>query len=295
MNRMKKLRLVYNPFSGERTFGGSLDVCIKLLQEAGYIVCPVRIGDNINIGEALTEDFDAFAVAGGDGTVNIVINLIMKKKLNHIPLAIFPSGTANDFASFLQLPKKPEDICEIIARGETTALDIGRAGSKYFINVCAGGLFSDISTTVDNSLKANIGKLAYYMEAVRQITEYKPLSLKITDSKGKVYNEKAVLFLCLNSSGTDGIKNLSPAASIQDGLFDFLFIRDCDVREIPDLLLKYLTGQLSKNKNILYFKDHCVNIELAEGNKTATDVDGELGDELPLTIENIHRAVKLFI
>ncbi|MCD7778135.1 MAG: lipid kinase, partial [Clostridiales bacterium] len=72
---MKKIRLIYNPFSGERVFGGSLDVCIKILQEAGYIVCPVRIGNNIDIGEMLTEEFEAFAVAGGDGTINIIINL----------------------------------------------------------------------------------------------------------------------------------------------------------------------------------------------------------------------------
>ncbi|MCD7778136.1 MAG: hypothetical protein LUH47_06510, partial [Clostridiales bacterium] len=195
----------------------------------------------------------------------------------------------------LQLPKKPEEICKIIAENRIAEIDVGKAGDKYFINVCAGGLFSDISTSIDNNLKANIGKLAYYIEAVRQMAEYKPLHLKITDSKGKIYDERVVLFLCLNSSGTGGIKNLSPAASIQDGLFDFLFIRDCDMTEIPDLLLKYITGRLSENKNILYLKDHLVKIEMTEGSKAATDVDGELGSDLPLTIENIHKAVKLFI
>ncbi len=292
---MKKLRLIYNPFSGERTFGGSLDLCIDLLQKAGYIVCPVRIGDCINIDDVLTEDFDVFAVSGGDGTLNIVLNIIMNKGLNHIPLAIFPSGTANDFASFLRLPKKPEAICQIIARGKTEDHDIGKAGDKYFINVCAGGLFSDISTSIDNDLKANIGKLAYYLEAIKQMTEYKPLKLKITDSGGRVFEESVVLFLCLNSSGTGGIKNLSPAASIQDGLFDFLFIRDCDVTEIPDILIKYFMGKLTQNKNILYFKDSSVRIEADKRCKCATDVDGELGSNLPLTIENIHKAVKLFI
>ncbi|MCD8089512.1 MAG: YegS/Rv2252/BmrU family lipid kinase [Clostridiales bacterium] len=292
---MKKLRLIYNPFSGERTFGGNLDLCIELLQKAGYIVCPVRIGDGIDISETLSDDFDVIAVSGGDGTINIVLNLIMNKGLNHIPLAVFPSGTVNDFASFLGLSKNPENICKIIAEGKAEELDVGKAGDKYFINVCAGGLFSDISTSIDNNLKANIGKLAYYMEALRQITEYKPLKLRITDSNGRVFDEDVVLFLCLNSSGTGGIKNLSPAASIQDGLLDFLFIRDCDITEIPDILLKYFMGRLTKNKNVLYFKDSRVKIEADKRCKCTTDVDGELGSNLPLTIENIHKAVRLFI
>lgn len=291
---MKKIRLIYNPYSGNRTFGGNLDLIINILQNAGYQVCPFRIGSKLSLADAFTPDFDAFAAAGGDGTINIVLNHIMNKKLNHIPLAIFPSGTANDFASFLNLPKNPEEICKIIAENRTVPLDIGKAGTKYFINVCAGGLFSDISTTIDNNLKANIGRLAYYIEAVRQITEYTPMSLKITDSEGRVFHEKTVLFLALNSSGTGGIKNLTPAADMQDGHFDFLFFRDCDLTEIPNILLQYFKGELSKNKNILYFKDSKIKIECF-GGKTATDIDGELGDKLPLTIENIPKAINLFL
>lgn len=291
---MKKLRLIYNPYSGSRTFGENLDLIIGLLQNSGYEVCPFRIGGSLPLSEAFGSEFSAFAAAGGDGTINIVLNHIMNKGLNHIPLAVFPSGTANDFASFLDLPQNSEEICKIIGENRTVPLDIGKAGTKYFINVCAGGLFSDISSIIDNNLKANIGRLAYYIEAVRQITEYTPLELKITASEGKVFHEKAVLFLALNSSGTGGIKNLTPAADMQDGHLDFLFFRDCDVLEVPKLLIQYFKGELPKNKNILHFKDKSVKIECF-GGKTTTDIDGEVGDNLPLTIENIPKAIKLFL
>lgn len=292
---MKKLRLIYNPFSGDRAFGSSLDACIKILQGYGWLLCPVRIDDNINIEDTLTEDFDAFGVSGGDGTINIVLNAIMNKGLDHIPLGVFPSGTANDFASYMRLPKAPEDICHIIGRGNTTRLDVGKAGDKYFINVCAGGLFSDISTTIDNDLKAVIGKMAYYGEAIRQITEYKPLNLKITDSRSCVYEESVCLFLSLNSSGTGGIKNITPEADMQDGLLDFIFIKDCELTEIPNILIGYMMGTHTENKNIIYFKDRSVRIECSDSERTETDVDGEKGDSLPLTIESIPKAIKLFI
>ena len=100
---MKKLKLIYNPFSGNKSFKFDLDVCIGIFQEGGYEVHPFRTLHPGDIDEhiaTMDPNYDVVVASGGDGTVNIVINAMMRRGL-HIPLGIIPSGTANDFATYL--------------------------------------------------------------------------------------------------------------------------------------------------------------------------------------------------
>ena len=100
---MKKLKLFYNPFSGNKSFKFDLDVCIGIFQEGGYEVHPFRTlhpGDIDTHIATMDPNYDIIVASGGDGTVNIVLNAMMHRGL-HIPLGIIPSGTANDFATYL--------------------------------------------------------------------------------------------------------------------------------------------------------------------------------------------------
>ena len=110
---MKKLKLIYNPFSGNKSFKFDLDFCFSVFQEGGYEVHPfrsIRPGDIAAHIAQMDENYDIVVVSGGDGTVNIVINALMNRGLR-IPLGIIPSGTANDFATFLGL--KTGDVPKI--------------------------------------------------------------------------------------------------------------------------------------------------------------------------------------
>ena len=100
---MKKVKLIYNPFSGNKSFKFDLDICIGIFQEAGYEVHPFRTlypGDIDNHIATMDPTYDIIVASGGDGTVNIVVNAMMRRGL-HTPLGIIPSGTANDFATYL--------------------------------------------------------------------------------------------------------------------------------------------------------------------------------------------------
>ena len=97
------------------------------------------------------KDYSILAVAGGDGTVNEIVNGMMEKL--DLPLAIFPVGTANDFGHHLNLPKSVADCCDVILRNNIRRVDIGKVNDKYFINVCSGGLFTTVSQSVDLNIK----------------------------------------------------------------------------------------------------------------------------------------------
>ena len=222
---------------------------------------------------------------------------MMRNKLDHIPLALIPSGTANDFCSFLQLPTDINKICRMIGKRHLLEADVGLINDeKYFINVCAGGLFSNVSLEIDQSFKDMFGKVAYYIKAMEQLSTFKPIPMRITCSD-RVFEENINLFLVLNSSGTGGIENISPNASINDGLLDFIAFANIPYPELSKLILDFLTGDHLSSDGIIYFKDNYIKVEnlSPERRFTTTDIDGEKGPEMPIEIKTIKNAIKIFV
>lgn len=297
---MKKLSLIYNPNSGDKTFKYELHNCLKILNSAGYEVnlfCTVHYGDiEKHIRNIKDEHWDAICISGGDGTINILVNALMKYGMSDVPIGLFPSGTANDFASFMKIPAVAEECCKIVTGGKTMAVDLGRANDKYFINVCAGGLFSNVSTEINKHFKDAFGKLGYYVKGLEQLNGFKPIPMRITGSNGTI-EDNINLFLVLNSSGTGGIGKLVPQASVNDGMFDFLGFRNDLVKETPKLLLSFIKGEYLDDKGVIYFRDNDIKIENLDPNNrfSVTDCDGEVGPEMPVEIKNIPGAIKIFV
>lgn len=294
---MKKLKLIYNPSSGNKSFKYDIDTCLEKFQNAGYFTDIFRLEKNNLIEKYIenikNEKIDAFVVCGGDGSVNLLINVLMKNNLNHIPIGIIPCGTANDFASFLKLPKKTSDICDIICKGKTINVDIGLVNDKYFINVCAGGLFTNMNENLNKNFKEIFGKFAYYIKAVEQLNNFNPISLKIVNSK-TIIKDEFNLFLILNSSGTGGIEKISQTASINDGLFDFIAFKNIGFSEVPILLKKFLKHDYLNHEKVVFFKDNYVKIENMSDKEIFSDLDGERGPKLPIIVKNINNAIKIF-
>ena len=329
VGNMKKLKLIYNPYSGNKNFKYELDRCLEILQKDDFEVTffrSTKIGDIDRYIDTLDiNDLDAIVVSGGDGTINIVMNAIMRNGLQEIPVGIIPSGTANDFATFMKLPKdNAAECCKIIAHGNTKTIDLGLACTLsddtneyhnahnstlsnkiqhypnksrdiYFINVCAGGLFSNVSQNMDKRFKDMLGKVGYYIKGMEQLTGFKPIPMRITNSK-EIIEDNINLFLVLNSSGTGGINGLSPQASIDDGMFDFVGFRNLPWVELPKLIVKFLKGEYLEDNNVIFFTDNYIKIENLDPQQrfSVTDCDGEEGPKMPVEIRNIHKCIKIF-
>lgn len=297
---MKKLSLVYNPNSGNKGFKYELDNCLNHFNKAGWevnIFRTYRYGDiNEHIENIKNDGYDAICVSGGDGTINMLVSAMMKHGMADVPIGLFPSGTANDFASFMQIPADTKECCRLVTKGKTMPVDIGMANDRYFINVCAGGLFSNVSTEINKHFKDAFGKLAYYIKGLEQLNGFKPIPMRITSSNGTI-EENINLFLVLNSSGTGGIGQLVPNASVDDGMFDFLGFRNDLIKDTPKLIVSFLKGEYLDDKGIIYFRDNDIKIENldSENRFSVTDCDGEVGPEMPVEIRNIPKAIKIFV
>ena len=112
-------------------------------------------------------EYDYVVSVGGDGTLNEVTNGLILSGSN-TPLAIISAGTVNDFATYMKLPQTAEDFCRMIEEFQTKKVDIGKVNNEYFINVLAAGMLTDIAYKVPKDKKAVLGKMAYYLEGVKE-------------------------------------------------------------------------------------------------------------------------------
>jgi diacylglycerol kinase (ATP) len=298
---LKKLKLIYNPNSGNKSFKDDLDICLSVFQRGGYDTHIFRSMEPNDIYGHLSKcnikDYDTIVVSGGDGTINNVVNFIMVNNIN-ISFGIIPSGTANDFATFLNIPASTEEACKIIVEGNTMYTDICRANDMYFINVVAVGLFTNVSQNMNLDHKHNFGKLAYYIDGAKQLPNFEPLRIKITNSKESI-EEEFYIVIALNTSGAGGFKKLSVDARLDDGLLDFVGFKTNSKLGFAKLFIKVLSGEFLDDPSVVFFRDKEIEIEIISKDVKpiylTCDMDGEIGPKLPVKIKNIPKAIKLFI
>ena len=288
---MKKVRFIYNPYSGENIILHELDKVMKLHQEKGYQVVPYRIQKDKDIDEAfdiIDKDYKYVLVAGGDGTVDSVVNAMMNRGID-LPIGILPVGTANDFGKFIGIPSDVTKACKQILQSEPKAVDIGKINDKYFINVASSGLFTDVSQKTDLNLKNTIGKLAYYLKGIEEIPNFRRLKVHLK-SKEVDFDGEMYLILVFNGQ-TAGNFKLATRADVNDGYLDVIMIKAVPIIEILPLFIKILKGEHLDSDKVIYFKTDDILIESEED--IVVDIDGEKGPDFPLRIRCIKGGIKV--
>jgi YegS/Rv2252/BmrU family lipid kinase len=289
---MKKVKFIYNPYSGENTILGQLDTVIRVHQNYNLEVVPFRISRGSDLEKAfdyIDDSYKYILVAGGDGTVDSVVNIMKKIKIN-LPLGILPTGTANDFGKFIGMPHDIEKAIIQILESEIQEVDIGKINDKYFINVASTGLFTDISQKTDDNLKNAIGKLAYYVKGIEQIPNFRKLKVKV-ESTEESFEGHMYLMLVFNGA-TAGNLDLAYKSNISDGMLDVIIIKADVIKDIIPFFIKMIRKEhLEYDKGVVYFKTDKLCIDCHEN--IVTDIDGEKGPEFPLVIECDKKGLRL--
>ncbi|MBR2559346.1 MAG: YegS/Rv2252/BmrU family lipid kinase [Firmicutes bacterium] len=285
MKKTRKVILFYNPNSGNGMFKNNLDDIIARFQEADLMVVPLRAsGDRIfdYLAEldkdTYQEEYAGIIAAGGDGTLNVCVNAMVENGID-LPLAVFPAGTANDFASYFEIPTNLDGMIEIALSGNTTKADVGVVNGHYFINVAAIGQVVDVSQKTDPTLKNSIGILAYYLKGLSEVPTLKPVPVTLTTPE-RVYREKMYFMVVMNGRSAGGFRKISPDSEINDGMLDVLLFRKIPPLEMPSFFMRVLHGTHPESKYVLHFKTSKLLLESKED--LPTDIDGEHGKKLPL-------------
>lgn len=288
-----KVLLIYNPHSGNRTFKNNLDCILEKFEEKDYLVIPYRINENCDLSELFQKidpaEFKKILIAGGDGTIHQVVNVLMSKEIN-IPIGIYPMGTANDFAQNFDLPSDIEGITEIFTRDNYTSSDLGMVNGKYFINVASLGCLTDISQRTDPKAKNSFGVFSYYLKGIEEFQKLRTIKVKVT-SEAFIFEDEIYFMLIMNGKSAGGFKKIGPFAVINDGLLDIFIFKKCPLLELMVLVGKVLKGEHVHSPQVLYFQTSKLSVECEE--KICTDLDGERGVAFPLEIEVIPRKLKI--
>jgi len=292
---MKKVMLVYNPLSGNRNVPKKLDYIISRFQEDGDLVVPFRIdGDN---GGRLQEillagEYSSVIVSGGDGTVNLIASILLSAGLD-LPVGIIPAGTCNDFARSLNIPSDIKNCIDIILGGKIDMIDAGLINNeKYCLNTCAGGNLVDVSYNTNSEFKRNFGPLAYYLTALSEVTNLKPVRLKLT-TDDEVVDGDFLLFLILNGRHAAGFSNLVSSADLSDGYMDILLLKNCLHIELAGLAFKVLNNDFVNDRNVKWLRTQKCTIEGDAGFNLS--IDGEKWKGLPISVEFIRQILKVYV
>ena len=280
---MKKVKFIYNPFSGEREILKYLDYIINAYQKNNYVIVPFRISYNVNLEEAfidIDDSYDHILISGGDGTVNQIVNIIKNKNLN-IPIAVLPAGTANDFAHVIGMPHSIRQSVDMILKSTPKFIDLGKVNDKYFINIFSCGLFTDVSQKTPTNQKNTFGKLAYYFTGLKELPNFKKLNLSVK-SEHHNFNGSSILFFVFNGRTAGGFE-IAHDSLVDDGMLDVIIVDGENILEKLTFVSQFiLKKNLEYPKGIIHFKTDSLEIEIE--NNYNTDIDGEPGPTSPLKI-----------
>lgn len=292
---MKKLKIIQNPSSGRIGFEDEFNELCRLLLNRSYVMHLFKTEKKddayYEAKLAIAEGYDMIVVAGGDGTVNEVAKALFECK-TEVPMAIFRTGTVNDFANHLKLPNTAEAFLKIIEADYKIPVDIGVINGDVFINIAAAGIFTSVAHETKKEVKKYLGRSAYYLEAMINLPKNLSQSyrLKVTSDEF-THEDDYHLFLISNSSSVGGFEKISPIAEIQDGYFDCIFLKKAPIVMQADLFMKILMGKHLGSKYVDFFRTKHVKIELADQQNLDIDIDGEKGGDFPIDIEVMPAAI----
>lgn len=274
----RRALIIYNPVAGYLPGRRLTRVCQSLswlgveetIRETAY-----RGDAEAFAAAASSKDFDVVVAAGGDGTINEVVNGLAG---SHLPLAIIPLGTANVLAAEIELPHNVSAIARTIAAGETRRVHPGIVNGHRFLMMAGLGFDAHVVARVDRTLKQAVGKLAYVLQtAVSAFTFPSPTYRVAID--GTCHEAASVVIA--NGQRYGGPYTCAPEARLEVPEFHVCLFKNSG----PLAVARYSAALMMRRLHRL------ADIEIVRGSHVAVDgpggeavqCDGDIAAALPLS------------
>ena len=236
-----KIKVILNPYANRWRAGSRLDEVRDAFSAVSLqpdIIQTTHPGEAITLAEtAVAQGYDAVVAAGGDGTLSEVANGLLRAagKGATVPFGILPIGTANDFSDMVALPRDLVAAAQVVASGNTHQIDAGRVNDHFFINNCAVAM-EPLITLENIRMKRLSGELRYVVALLRGLVKLKGWQMQVRWDDGGHDGSVYLLSVC-NGPRTGGFY-MAPQATVDDGLFDFVFAPEVPKLTVLSILIK---------------------------------------------------------
>lgn len=251
------------------------------------------------------DDHDLVVAAGGDGTVHLVANGLMRAAdtaEDRPALGVIPLGTGNDFARTLGLPlgRSVGEAVEALHGAPTRVLDLirvshpdGEGQTQYAVNACAGGFSGAVDEALTDELKSRWGPLSYLVGAVKALPELDGYRTFVAWEDSPPEPVDAFNIVVANGRTAGGGRPVAPRANPEDGLLDVVLIRTGSGFDVARLAARAMAGDYLDDDDVVFNRVTRVAIKSTPG--MWFNVDGELRTNAPIEFEAVPGALRVAV
>ncbi len=292
--KFKSVYVIINPVAGKMQINKFINISKNYFEKNKIkykFLLTKSPGDAINLArKAVNEKYDVVFAAGGDGTINEVINGIIDSA--NTVLGIIPLGTINILSMELDIPLNPFKAIDLIAEGKVREIDIGKANDKCFSIMAGCGFDSYAIYRVSLKLKKYIGPLAYIFAGIYSAFKYKPKKISIDIDNHRI--DDIGYFVVVENTGSYGGKfKIAPYADLNDGLLDVCVFKKYKFFDGFRYFWGILLSKHMHFPDVRYYQ--CKDIRLTSDQNVLLHTDGELIGSLPAYISVNKEKLKVLV
>jgi diacylglycerol kinase (ATP) len=271
------LKLIYNPAAGRGRARRHVREVEEYLRSRGARVdCEPSTGpdDLVRIAaESSRASYDRVVVCGGDGTINLAVRDF---DLAAGTLAIIPTGSGDDFARVMGIPRKVRAACDVVLDGAIREVDVALANNIRYLGVAGLGFDSEVADYANRNVKFLRGSAVYLYAIFRVLPRFTPRAVQIRTESGS-RNEQIMFAAIGNTRQYGGGIRITPDAIVDDGLLDLCIVHSTSRRQLLKTLPKAYTGAHVKSPFVESARGR--EFHFASDQAMAVYADGE-----PLTV-----------
>lgn len=292
----KTLLLIVNPRAGRTRSMDPMFQAVAHFGEEGYLVSVQRTahpGHAAELVEREGANFDRIVCFGGDGTLNETVRGAMTLK-SPPPIGYIPGGSTNDFAASLSLSAYPVEAAQQITASKGKRLDVGSFNDRPFIYVASFGAFTKTSYSASQSVKNDLGHLAYILEGVRDLSTLRPYPATVATDE-EVFDGEFLFGAVTNATSVGGLMKLhKEQVVLDDGLFELILVPNpTNAAELQELLVTLVTQDLTRG-GVIFRHVPSLTVTTPEGFPWTLDGEYEPGAE-KVEIKNLRQRLEFLL
>jgi YegS/Rv2252/BmrU family lipid kinase len=275
-----KILVIGNPVAGRGKALQRILRFVGLLEGKGHDVetfLTEKAGDAAERASRVSSDVERLVVAGGDGTINEVLNGL--RDPSAVPLVLLASGTANMPARDLGLRAGPEATAELVSDGEVRMLDMGLVGDRRFLSVLSAGFDAAVTKVLHERRGKKLGYVGYSSPIIRAALRHRPVELEVIVDGGDPIKGKVVMLLKVRNYG--GFFVFADDARPDSGCFHVRVFPEGSIASLLRYALAGLSRRTESLGDVVKLTGRTVRIE--SEHPVPVEIDGDYFGITPVT------------